>query len=220
MRILKDIHSCLLIEKAGTRLLFDQGKFSFVEGLIKPEQFQDLSAIILMHQHPDHIDDAALKQIVAHNPAAKVIANTQIQTRLETLGITCEVFEEGEQQLGEFKLSARVAAHAPLLNAEKPQNVAYLVDDTLLHPGDSFAQSLDAFQGTQVLALPIMAPWATELETVEFALRLAPRQIIPIHDGYAKDFFREQRYENFQSYLASQSIAFWRPRLPGEALEL
>lgn len=44
MRISKYIHSCLLIEKGGDRILFDPDKFSYVEGLVKPEQFESLTA--------------------------------------------------------------------------------------------------------------------------------------------------------------------------------
>jgi ribonuclease BN (tRNA processing enzyme) len=57
-----------LIEKDRDKILFDPGKFSFVEGRVRPEQFQQLSAVILTHQHPDHVDDEALKQIMANNP--------------------------------------------------------------------------------------------------------------------------------------------------------
>jgi hypothetical protein len=62
MRITKYIHSCLLVEKGLDKILFDPGKFSFVEGLVKPAQFHDLSAIVLTHH-------AALKKILDNNPA-------------------------------------------------------------------------------------------------------------------------------------------------------
>jgi len=220
MRISKYIHSCLLIEKGADKILFDPGRFSFIEGLVKPEQFEHLSAIVLTHQHPDHIDDEALATILANNSSAVVLANTEIRTRLAQKGIATEVFETGSRALGSFTLAAFDAPHAPLLNATPPQNTAYLVDNSFLHPGDSFADSLDAVKNTIALALPIMAPWNTELEVAAFAGRIRPRQVIPIHDGYAKDFFRRARYENFENYFSRQGIDFLRLEVPGASVEV
>ncbi len=49
MKISKYIHSCLLLEKQGFKLLIDPGKFSFAEGLVKPADFKDVDAIIITH---------------------------------------------------------------------------------------------------------------------------------------------------------------------------
>jgi len=220
MRISKYIHSCLLVEKGADKILFDPGKFSFIEGLVNPEQFEHLSAIVLTHQHPDHIDDEALAKILSNNASAVVLANTEIRTRLAQKGIATEVFETGSRALGSFTLAAFDAPHAPLLNATPPQNTAYLVDNSFLHPGDSFADSLDAVKNTIVLALPVMAPWNTELEVAAFAGRIRPRQVIPIHDGYAKDFFRRMRYENFENYFSKQGIEFIPLDAPGASVEV
>ncbi len=113
-----------------------------------------------------------------------------------------------------------MAQHAPILNAVLPQNIAYVVNNTLLHPGDSFASSLDAWKGIPVLALPIMAPWMTELEVAEFARRMSPQKIIPVHDGYAKDFFLQQRYENYQKYFSPLGIDFQWLDKPGDSIEV
>ena len=220
MRVSKYIHSCLLVEKGGDRILFDPGKFSFVEGLIRPEQFENLTAVLLTHQHPDHMDHDSLKTILERNPAARVITNAEIRSRLDSEGITSELFEEGTLDVGTFRLRAVAAEHAKLLDSEAPQNTAYVVDDALLHPGDSFDRSLDEFRGVAALALPLMAPWTTELEVGEFARRMAPRRVIPIHDGYAKEFFLKQRYEHFEKYLSKHGIEFLRMEKPGDAVEI
>ncbi|RYF75875.1 MAG: MBL fold metallo-hydrolase, partial [Cytophagaceae bacterium] len=64
MKITKYIHSCLLLEKDGQQLLFDPGKFSFIEGLVQPETFRHVAQVIITHDHPDHLDVDILKQIV------------------------------------------------------------------------------------------------------------------------------------------------------------
>jgi L-ascorbate metabolism protein UlaG (beta-lactamase superfamily) len=220
MRVSKYVHACLLVEDGEDRILFDPGKFSFVEGLVKPDDFRDLSAVVLTHRHPDHVDDDALGKIVASNPKAAVLTNAEIEAQLSPQGIVAEVFETGRRAVGRFDLEAVAAEHAPILNAETPLNIAYVVGGRLLHPGDSFDHSLDAYRGIELLALPVMAPWTTELEVAEFARRISPRQIVPIHDGYAKEFFLKQRYENFQKYFAELGIKFHPMGMPGESVEI
>ncbi len=90
MKISKYIHSCLLLEKDNDKILFDPGLFTFVEGKVKPNQFQDLTAIILTHCHPDHIDNESLKQIIENNPDVVVLANGEIQTKLAEKKINVE----------------------------------------------------------------------------------------------------------------------------------
>ncbi|CAN5128225.1 MBL fold metallo-hydrolase [soil metagenome] len=220
MKITKYIHSCLLLEKDTDKILFDPGLFSFVEGKVKPNQFQDLTAIILTHCHPDHIDDESLKQIIDNNPKTVVLANTQIQSKLAEKKISVEVFENGTRQIGSFNVEALDAPHEKLLADEIPQNTAYIVDEVFLNPGDSLAESLYAKKNTRVLALPLMAPWETELQTFEFAKKMSPQQVVPIHDGYAKDFFLESRYQTFLKFLKREEIEFLWMNKPGDFTEL
>ena len=220
MKITKYIHSCLLLEKDDDKILFDPGLFSFAEGKIKPTQFKDLTAIILTHCHPDHIDDESLRQIIENNPNADVLANKEIQSKLAEKDIKIEKFEIGTRQTGSFMVEAVDAPHEKLLADEIPQNTAYIVDDVFLHPGDSLAESLYAKKNTRVLALPLMAPWETELQTFEFAKKMSPRQVVPIHDGYAKDFFLESRYQTFLKFLKRENIEFLWMNKAGDFLEI
>ncbi len=220
MRISKFIHSCLLVEKGGDRLLFDPGKFSFVEGRVKPEQFTGIAAIMLTHFHPDHVETEALKKIVTGNPGAVVLTNTEAQKKLAEAGVHAEVLESGTREVGGFRLEAFAAAHAPILGSEAPQNTAYVVDDVLLNPGDSFAETLFEKAGVRVLALPVMAPWSTELGVAEFVKRMRPQRVLPVHDGQAKDFFLKQRYDVFEKYFSQEGIRFERMMEPGSSFEI
>ena len=73
MRIAKYIHSCLLFEHNGEQLLFDPGKFSFVEGRVTPEAFANVSTIVITHDLPDHLDVAAVRQIVDRRDRKSVV---------------------------------------------------------------------------------------------------------------------------------------------------
>ena len=58
MRIYKFMHSCLLVEEGGDKILFNPCMFSFVEGQVTPKVFGDVGTIIITHNHPDHVDVA------------------------------------------------------------------------------------------------------------------------------------------------------------------
>jgi L-ascorbate metabolism protein UlaG (beta-lactamase superfamily) len=220
MRVSLFIHSCVLVEEAGSSILFDPGKFSFIEKLVRPEDFQGLTAVILTHGHPDHLDTDTLTVILAGNPGATVYANQETVAALAEKKIDATVFESGSRDVGAFRVRAAAAEHAPILGSKPPQNTAYLVDEVLLNPGDSFAETLDEFVGTKALLLPVMAPWEKEPEMMAFAERMKPRQVVPLHDGQAKDFFLHQRYATFQEEFTRRGIAFAELYKPGDSVEV
>jgi L-ascorbate metabolism protein UlaG (beta-lactamase superfamily) len=221
MRIEKFLHSCLLVEKGNDRILFDPGKFSFVDGGAQASDFMNLKAVIITHSHPDHMDDEAIKVIMENNPDAVLYGNVGIATGLQPKGRKVELFEEGTKMIGAFKIDAYEARHERIVAAKIPPNTAYVVDDTLLNPGDSYAYSLDALRGKfDVLALPVMAPWCTEMDSVGFAARMNAKHLLPIHDGYVKDFFLRMRYDNYENHFGGQGVKFERLDRVGAGVDL
>ncbi len=218
MKISKFLHSCLSVEKDGFKLLFDPGKFSFVEGLVRPEDFRDLSAILLTHGHPDHLDVPSLKIIVANNPKAVLLTNSSTATKLAAAEVSAKVHEEGDSSVDGFSITAILAKHAPILGGEAPQNTAYMIDGVLLNPGDSFGAELHRYAGVDVLIVPVMAPWANELQMMAFVEAMRPRVVVPVHDGQAKTFFIAQRYETFRSELRKRGIHFADLQSIGDSL--
>ena len=219
MRISKYIHSCLLVEEGDDKILFDPGIFSFVEGKVSPATFKDVSTVVITHPHPDHVDIPSLKKILA-NSKASVVTNTEGKTALEKEQIQAIVLEEGDYQTRNFTLHAIAATHEKILAPTLPQNTAYVVNDMLLNPGDSFASHLSTLKGIKALALPVMAPWTTDVEMAEFARTMAPQIVIPVHDGYVKDFFLKLRYDVYESYFSSLNITLQRMYNPGDVVEL
>ncbi len=217
MRISKFIHSCVLIEEAGSRILFDPGKFCFAEGVVRAEQFQDLTAILLTHGHPDHMHVSALREMLRENPEAEILTNKSTAEELASSGIRASIFEEGERVVGDFRITAIPAAHAPILGGDPPANTAFLVNGTVLNPGDSFSTELDRFAGTPVILLPNMAPWANELEMWEFAQRMRPLVVIPIHDGQAKRFFLDHRFEFLAEEFEKAGMRFVSMKEAGDS---
>lgn len=183
--------------------------------------FTNLNAMIITHSHPDHMDDEALKLIMENNPGAVLYGNAGIAAGLQPKGLKVELFEEGTKQIGEFKVDAYEARHEKIVAAKIPLNTAYVVDDTFLNPGDSYAYSLDALRGTfDVLALPVMAPWCSEIDAAGFAARMNAKRVLPIHDGYVKDFFLRMRYDNWDAHFSGQGVKFERLERAGDEVLL
>jgi L-ascorbate metabolism protein UlaG (beta-lactamase superfamily) len=207
MRLKKYGHSCILLEERSESLLFDPGQADFLDKSATPETFASVSLIIVTHWHPDHADPDLIRRVVERS-GAKVLANADAQRELRSAGIDAIVPEDGVRSHGAFKLRVIRSPHAPILGSIPPENAAYLVNDRLLNPGDSFDGRLAEFKDVPVLALPISAPWTTELDTAGFVDRVAPRNVVPINDGYLKDFFRKRRYAAFGQYFEKKRIGF------------
>jgi L-ascorbate metabolism protein UlaG (beta-lactamase superfamily) len=182
MRLRKFGHSCILLEERNESLLFDPGQVDFLDQTATPDTFASVSLIVVTHWHPDHADPDLIRRIVERS-GAKVLANADGQRELRSAGVEATVPEDGLRSFGAFKLHVVRSLHAPILGSVPPENTAYLVNDRLLNPGDSFDGRLAEFKGVPVLALPVSAPWTTELDVAGFAERVGPRKVVPVHDG-------------------------------------
>jgi L-ascorbate metabolism protein UlaG (beta-lactamase superfamily) len=207
MRLRKLGHSCLLLEERSESLLFDPGQADFLDKSATPETFASVSLIVVTHWHPDHADPDLIRRVVERS-GAQVLANADAQRELRSAGVEVIVPEDGVRSHGAFKLRVIRSPHAPILGSIPPENAAYLVNDRLLNPGDSFDGRLAGFRDVPVLALPISAPWTTDLDMADFVERVAPRKAVPIHDGYLKDFFRKRRYAAFGQYFEKKKVQF------------
>ena len=181
MRLSHFGHSCVLVEISGTRLLFDPGTFS--TGF---EDVRELDAILITHQHPDHIDTAKLPSLVAANPGARLVVDPGTAPTVAELGCDHLVASAGEVVsvgTGEgVRLDVIGGEHATI-HPDIPivDNIGYLVaDGAFYHPGDAFAVPAS---GVDVLGLPTAAPWLKVSEAVDFLRAVAPRVAVPIHEA-------------------------------------
>jgi hypothetical protein len=76
------------------------------------------------------------------------------------------------------------ANHEKILAPTLPQNIASIINVSILNPGDSFAPLPPTLRGVKALALVVATPWTTEVTTAKFAETIAPQMVIPVHDGY------------------------------------
>ncbi|MDF2145936.1 MBL fold metallo-hydrolase [Knoellia sp. p5-6-4] len=181
MRLTHLGHACLLVEVADARLLIDPGIWS-------PRAFdqRDLSAVLITHQHPDHVDQERLPELLRANPAAALFADPGTARLLRESGLDPEAFEEGDEVgIGEARVAGAGQNHA-LIHDDIPRisntgvRVSAPGEPTLFHPGDA----LDAEPGpVDVLAFPLNAPWMRSREMTGFLRRFNAPHAVPIHDG-------------------------------------
>lgn len=200
MRISKHLHSCLLIEEEGKSLLIDPGSFTSDENALDVNKLQKLDYILITHEHPDHFHLPLIKTIVAKFPHVAIISNTSVVTLLQKEAI--KATSEGNA----FVTVAKIP-HEQLWDRKPPMHVIFTVNNTLTHVGDShhFTRTSD------ILGLPIQAPWGSTTHAVNLALKLKPRVIIPIHDWMWKDDFRKAMYQRLQAFFKEKGIDFKTP---------
>jgi L-ascorbate metabolism protein UlaG (beta-lactamase superfamily) len=219
MKISKYLHSCLVFELDGYKILFDPGTFSFAEGLVTPQMFADVQAIILTHIHPDHYDIDILKSILALNNA-HVLTNSQIGQQLDKAGISYTILENATEHLGPFKLQAFPVMHELIMDNPLPQMTGFLINDKVLHPVDSMEDKLLEYKNIELLIMVTMAPFANEPTISTFADKVRPKQILPVHDGYAKEFFIKQRYAAYLKHFEKQGIKFHEVYQVGDSITI
>ena len=181
MRITHLGHASLLVEIADTRLLLDPGAWSPAA-----QELRDLDAVLVTHQHPAHLDQERLPDLLRANPGAQVVTDPDTATILEGKGIDVTAFGAGDTAtVGPVTLTGVGEMHA-LIHEEIPliHNTGMRIsadgEPVFFHPGDS----LDAEpEGVEVLAFPLNAPWARSREMTAFLRRLAAPHAIPVHDG-------------------------------------
>jgi len=201
-------HSCVLLDTGAARLLIDPGSFSTgFEGLT------GLDAVLVTHQHPDHLDPERLPGLLRGNPDARLIVDSGTAGQLGD--VDHETVEPGATvTVAGARVEVLGGQHA-VIHPDIPRivNNAYLVDGTHLHPGDA----LDTVPGdVDVLFLPAAAPWSKISETIEYLRAVAPRAAVPIHQGILAD--PAVFYGHFDR-LGPERTTF-RPLDPGVAVSL
>jgi L-ascorbate metabolism protein UlaG (beta-lactamase superfamily) len=209
MRLTKYQHACVLVEDDGARILIDPGIYS--SGF---EALTRLNAVLITHQHADHVDPDRLGPLLAGNPDVRVYADDATASILREKGLEAAVASEGEQISLGVDVTVYGVNHA-VIHPDIPiiPNVGYLINGRFFHPGDAFTVP-DV--PVDVLGLPTGAPWLKLSEAVEYLRTVAPRVAVPIHEaGLARPAMHYRMFE--QLALSGTSVQVVEP---GDTIEV
>lgn len=213
MKITKYGHCCLLIEIDGRRVLTDPGKFSAGH-----EALTELDVILITHEHADHLHTASLKTVLQHNPQAVVLGNESVSQLLTAAELPHEVIADGDvKTIKELTLEAFEGPHVEIIGEYGlVQNTGFLVGERFFYPGDAYTVPK---RPVDVLALPVAGPWCKLSEAINYALTVAPRVAIPVHDATLSEFGKAVTYPHGERELEAAGINFTVIK-DGESAEL
>lgn len=176
-------HACVVVDTGTSRILLDPGAFS--DGW---QTLEGLDAILVTHQHFDHLDIDKLPALLEQNPHAELVVDPGTAGLLRERGITHTQREPGESFTVAGRpievVGAERGEHA-VIHADIPviANNGYVLrsdNGTVMHPGDAYVPAPD---GVDVLLLPTGAPWLKVSEAVDYLRAVAPPVAVPIHEA-------------------------------------
>lgn len=210
MKIRHLVHSCLLLELAGRRLLVDPGGFSGdAVRALGADGLAGLDAVLLTHQHPDHVDPALLAEVLRHSPDAEVIAEPETAAAITAADWGGGPVERervmplaagethrftgagGEEPLTLHAVGGRHAVIHPDIPRIGNCGLVLAAGDgpRLGITGDSL-EPVAEFHGIDVLAFAVTAPWSKMAETIDFLRAVGPRLALPVHDAIVSPYGR------------------------------
>lgn len=165
--------SCILVTTDDGTTLFDPGFFTFDSGEVDLESIGDVQRVLITHEHGDHVKPEFVRWLVDRGADVVVHSIDPVAELLAPHGIEVSV----DNPPG---VVSEDVVHERLPNGSAPPNRSFTIEGVVTHPGDSFQSNSSA----PVLALPLVSPWGSATAAVEFAARLGPAQVFPIHDYF------------------------------------
>ncbi|HEU5420170.1 MAG TPA: MBL fold metallo-hydrolase [Streptosporangiaceae bacterium] len=176
MRLTKLGHACVRLEKNGATLVIDPGGWS------GPDALAGAQAVLITHEHPDHLDADAVRAALEASPDLELFANPSVSGQFDGFGGRVHAVAHGDVLAAAgFDVHVYGREHARIL-PEVPliTNTGFAVDGEVFHPGDSFTVPEDP---VRTLLLPVSAPWLKFAEAAAYAREVAPQRGYAIHDA-------------------------------------
>ena len=168
--------SCLLVTTSNGTTLIDPGFLSHDGSVVDLDTIGEVQRVLITHEHGDHVQPDFVRWLIDRGRDVTVHANQAVADLLIESGIETS---DGDPA----GVTSEDVLHETTPMGTAPPNRAFTVEGVLTHPGDSYQPTATA----PVLALPLLVPWGSTLQSMEFARRLGPQQAVPIHDFYLSE---------------------------------
>lgn len=182
MRLTKFGHACVRIEHDGQALVVDPGCFT------EPEAVDGAAAVLITHEHPDHLDPTRLAATDAPIYTIRAVADVLAAGQPE-LAERVTVVEPGSDfAAAGLPVTAVGELHA-VIHADLPRvtNSGYVIragDASVFHGGDALT---GPGVPVDVHCLVVSAPWMRASEAVDFAREVGAPTVVAIHDRVYSD---------------------------------
>ena len=211
MKVTKLEHATLVLEKDDKTLILDPGFYT------RPmDGYQNVVAIVITHNHDDHVHEDQIDRILKDNPDALILGTQEVVERLSPRKATAvhhgDFFEVGPFT-AEFFGSMHIEIHRsiPLI-----QNCGVMINDTLFYPGDSY---VTPDRKVKYLACPASAPWLKIGDVMDYVAEVKPEQSFPTHNIHLSEWGNQLNNGRIQAITESHGGKF-NFYLPGDSFQL
>jgi L-ascorbate metabolism protein UlaG (beta-lactamase superfamily) len=177
VKLTKHEHACVVFEKEGASFAIDPGSFSpDAAGIIGGAE-----AILITHEHYDHVHEVAINEALAARPELRVYAPAALAGMFGAHPHQFTAVSAGDElTVAGFTVTVHGQAHA-LIHPDIPvvPNVGYLVDGAVYHPGDAY---FVPGATVETLLLPTSGPWMKLGEAADYVRAVRPRRVVQIHE--------------------------------------
>lgn len=187
--------SCVLVKTDSDATLFDPGFHTYQSGEIELDSIGDVSRVFITHEHADHVNPEFVSWLIDRRADLSVYSNDAVAELLGGHGIDVHIEVPDD-------VTVEDVLHGRIPNGATPPNRAFTINGLFTHPGDS----RDPESSAPVLALPLLVPWDSATGAVDFARRLGPAHVVPIHDFYMSEQGRAWIRNMVGGVLAEEGI--------------
>ena len=205
MKITKLVHSCIIIELDNKKILVDPGVYSWQNETVKSANFSNISAVVITHNHPDHLNNDFADAIKEASPNATWYGTKQVAEQLVNLNIECHT----ESQDASVQIIASEHADLSPWFDEQPEHTSFLLFSEVLISGD--CQTLNDSHGARILAGAINGgPWGAVVgfsKMIE-SMEDRPKIVLPLHDWHWNEEARNAIYSKLPEVMNKFNVDF------------
>ena len=178
MQLTKHGHACVVLAEDDRRLVVDPGAFT------ADDAWAGASALLITHEHADHLVPAKVRAALDADPALQVWTNPAVAGQLADRRVHAVGAGDTFTAAG-FDVSVHGEWHA-VIHPDLPRvrNVGFLVAGQVFHPGDALTVPEVA---VPTLLLPAHAPWSKTAELVDYLREVGADRAYAVHDGLLND---------------------------------
>jgi L-ascorbate metabolism protein UlaG (beta-lactamase superfamily) len=182
MQLTKLGHACVRLTKDSTNLVIDPGVWA------GPGALDEAAAILVTHEHADHLDANAIRAAMTANHDLELWSNASVTEQLADLGGRVHTVVHGDAVTAAgFDVHVYGSEHA-LLDSAIPvvANTGFAVAGQVFHPGDSYTRPEDR---VPTLLVPVSAPWLKFGDLADYLRQADADRGYWIHDALLNDKF-------------------------------